>query len=149
MSTHRRLARAIACLMVAAGGLAPARPIVACNACLEDKIAATYDWQVVTSAEHRGHTVVFLALVGPARPGDEALARRIARGVSATPGVDAGTVRVSLAPPAVSFAGDLHRHRVTDLVSSMSEHLEPAGFRLTVVRIGAPGASATSASFTR
>jgi hypothetical protein len=135
---------------LAAGlGLAPAPPVAACNACLEDKIAATYDWQVAAAAQRRGHTVVFLALVGPVTPGDDALARRIAHRLAATPGVDAGTVRVALAPPAVSVAGDLRRHAVTDLVASMNERLRPEGLRLTVVRVGSPGEPATTASFTR
>lgn len=154
MSAHRYLvcawARRIvaAFALAAASGLVPPRPVAACNACLEDKIAATYDWQVALAARRHGHTVVFAAIVGPVTPGNDALERRIAHGLDATPGVDDGTVRVSLAPPAVSFAVDLHRHTVTDLVSAMNERLESSGLRLTVVRIGAPGAPATTASFT-
>ena len=75
-------------------------PARACNACLEDKIAATYDWQVVSAAKARGHIVVFAAIHGPVAPADSALARRLARQLGGVAGVDAGTPRVSLAPPA-------------------------------------------------
>jgi hypothetical protein len=149
----RRLAHAwpvaaVVLALVVASGFVPARPVAACNACLEDKIAATYDWQVAAAAQRHGHTVVFLALAGPVAPGDDALIRRITHGIAGTPGVDAGTVRVSLAPAAVSFASDLRRRPVSELLSAMNERLRPAGLKVTVVRIGAPGAPATTASFT-
>jgi len=141
------VAGALASLLVGAFLAAPVA--VACNACLEDRIAATYDWQVVAAARRNGHTVVFTTLVGPVTPGDDALARRIVRRLSATPGVDPGTVRVSLAPPAASFACDPERRAPTDLVSSMNERLRSSGLRLTVVRVGAPGGPVTTASFAR
>lgn len=110
----------------------------ACNACLEDKIAATYDWQVVRAAKGRGHTVVFTAVRGKVAPGNAALARTLARTVGAQHGVDAGTVRVSLAPPAASFACSATQNRPATVIAAANRALAPSGLSLAIVRIGAP-----------
>jgi hypothetical protein len=114
----------------------------ACDACLEDKIAATYDWQVVSTAQRLGHTVVFTKLLGPITPRDEALARTIVRRLGTIAGVDVGTVRVSLAPPAVSFACNPACMATPRLIATINRKLRPTGLALAIVRIGAPGRTA-------
>jgi hypothetical protein len=118
----------------------------ACDACLEDKIAATYDWQIVSAAKRQGHTVVFGAIKGPLSPGDEGVKRRLGHTLAAIPGIDAGSVRVSLAPPAISFATDLKRHAAAALLATMNERLHGSGLRLVLLRVGAPGTAGTSIS---
>jgi hypothetical protein len=76
----------------------------ACGHCVEDKIAATYDYGVVTRARAVGHRVYYFEVVGRVRPGDAGLERELASALGSVPGVDAGTPRVSLDPAAVSFA---------------------------------------------
>jgi hypothetical protein len=133
---HPARATLAAVFLAAAIDAAPAR---ACNACVEDKVAATYDWQVVSAAARSGHTVVFARLDGPVTPGDAGLEMSLRRRHDAVQGVDAGSVRTSLAPPAVSFAADLRRRRVDDLLAAMNRALRPSGHGLTLVRVGAPG----------
>jgi len=121
----------------------------ACEACLEDKIAATYDWQIVAAAKRQGHTVVFSAIKGPITPGDNDLRGRLVRELSAIPGVDAGTVRVSLAPPAVSFATDLRRTPASDIVAKANHRLRGERLKLEIVRIGAPSGEAATRAVSR
>jgi hypothetical protein len=134
------LGLALSSLCVAYGTAA-----LACDACLEDKIAATYDWQIVSSAKRAGHTVVFTAIQGPVAPGDAGLERRLSR-LSVTPGVDAGSMRTSLAPPALSFACDLRRRKVAEVLAAMNRALRDSGLRLALVRVGAPSGPAKMGS---
>ena len=123
----------------------PAEPVRACNVCLEDKIAATYDWQVVANARRTGHQVVFVAIQGTVAPRDEALTRRLVRQLSTVHGVDAGTVRISLAPPAASFACDPRHDPPAQVIAAMNRALRPDGLMLALVRVGAPGGNASAA----
>src|SRR5262249_44340801 len=110
----------------------------ACNACLEDKIAATYDWRVVSQAKERGHTVVFAAIRGAVSPGDSTLARAVQRRLAVVRGVDPGTVRVSLAPPAASFACDGVHAAPRTVIAAANRALASSGHSLALVRVGAP-----------
>ena len=110
----------------------------ACEICREDKIAATYDYAVVSAARKHGHTVVFTAINGRLTPGDTAPARTVARRLTAVPGVDAGTVRTSLKPPAASFACDPARGAAS-MIAAANRALAGSGLSLTIVQIGAPG----------
>jgi hypothetical protein len=110
----------------------------ACNACVEDKIAATYDWQVVSAARQHRHTVVFTAIRGRVAPGDSALARSLHRRLAAVHGVDPGSVRVSLAPPAMSFACDPAHDSPATVIAAANRALAPSRMSLAIVRVGAP-----------
>jgi hypothetical protein len=116
----------------------------ACNACLEDKIAATYDWHVVAQAARVGHAIVFIAIRGPVRPGDAPLERALARQLGALPGVDRGSVRVSLAPPAASFACDPGGGSPQRIIASMSKVVANHGLSLELIRVEAPGVAKSS-----
>ena len=69
--------------LVALAFMARGNVVQACEACLEDKIAATYDWQVVSTAQRLRHTVVFTAIQGRVAPGGAGLERSLARRPSA------------------------------------------------------------------
>jgi hypothetical protein len=130
----------LALVLVAGGGAGtPAR---ACNACREDRVAASYDWQVVERARQRGHVVVFTAIRGAVRPGDVAITAAIERAVGSAAGVDAGTVRVSLAPPATSFACDPRRRSPQRLLAEVNRRLLPRRLALELVQVGASSAPA-------
>src|SRR5262249_53810024 len=101
VSTRDRVIAALAALALVAGAAALAR---ACGQCVEDKIAATFDAGVRARAARIGHVVVFTEVRGPAAGAPPAVRDFMARTLAATPGVDAGTVRVSLDPPAAAFA---------------------------------------------
>jgi len=73
----------------------------ACGACIEDKVAATYDHAVIDRAIASQRQVVFVAIEGPSNA-----EKVIAQIVAAAPkvrGVQPGSVRTSTAPPAFSF----------------------------------------------
>jgi hypothetical protein len=125
-------------VLAAAALLASAPDAWACNACVEDKIAATYDWQVVQQARRVGHTVVYAAIQGAVTPGDDAFSHRLLERLAHAAGVDAGSVRVSLAPPAVSFACDLRRRTAADAMAVANRALQGMRIGLALVRAGAP-----------
>ena len=145
---HRARARALRGMLGVLLVLLAGSPQItrACEVCREDKIAATYDWEVVAAAKQRGHTVVFAALRGPIRPDDASLARTLTRKIAAVPGIDAGTVRISLAPPAVSFACVPSRTPITSLTSAIDRALRPSPLSILIVQVGAPNVSASRAT---
>lgn len=96
--------RELAVALAVALALARVNAASACGHCVEDKIAATYDYGVVIRARAVGHRVYYFEVVGRVRPGDEGLARELTAALGAAVGVDEGTARVSLDPAAVSFA---------------------------------------------
>jgi hypothetical protein len=126
------LALAVALTLSTAAMRAPAR---ACGHCIEDKVAATYDYAVLTRAARDGHVVVFADVRGPAAGAGSALKAFIARTLAATPGIDGGTVRVSLDPPAASFACNPARHAPNALVASVNPQLATKGLLLAVIEI--------------
>jgi len=110
-------------------------PARACGHCIEDKVAATYDYGVLTRAARDGHVVVFADVRGPAAGAGPALKSFIARTLASTSGIDVGTVRVSLDPPAASFACDPARHAPSALLDAVNPQLATKGLRLAVIKI--------------
>ena len=105
---------------------------LACGACDEDKIAATYDHALIDAAIARHRQVVFVAINGPVDV--QRIGPRLAAAAAKVRGVQAGSLRTSLAPPAFSFVLD----------ATQTPQAAAAGFRnsvgdsttqLTVVRI--------------
>jgi len=135
----RRLRAPVAACAGALTLLSIAAGAKACNACREDKIAATYDRPVIAAAARRGHTVIFAAVSGPITPNDRARERRIGRRVASVPGVDPGSVRVSLEPAAVSFSCDLSRNPPAAFTSAINRALVLDGLSISIVQVGAPG----------
>jgi len=87
----------------ALGALAPTAGS-ACGACIEDKIAATYDHAVIDRAAASHRQVVFVAIEGPV-----SASKVVAQITAAAPkvrGVQPGSLRTSTWPPAFSFALD-------------------------------------------
>ena len=118
--------------MLSAFALATAPASLACGACDEDKVAATYDHAVVAAAMARHERVVFVGVDGAVDI--EKLAARITAAANRIRGVQKGTLRTSVSPPAFSFALDAAQKpeaavaRFREAVGDM-----PAG--LTLVRI--------------
>jgi hypothetical protein len=135
MSSRSRLAAPLALTLSLGALFTPRTPADACGQCVEDKVAATYDHAVITRAAHDGHAVVFAEVRGPAAGGTPALKTFIAHALASTRGVDAGTVRVSLEPPAASFACDLARHTPNALLATVNPQLATKGLSLVVIKI--------------
>ena len=79
---------------------------IACGVCLEDKVAATYDYALVQRALAQRRVVVFAE---PRTPVDERRLKAFAAAAARAPGVDAATVKTSAAPATVSFVLDPRR----------------------------------------
>jgi hypothetical protein len=90
----------------------------ACGYCVEDKIASTYDHAVVTRALAQGHHVVFFHIEGsPATP------RELENAASSVPGVDGGSVRLSLPTLTLSVAFDPRRVSLAELNTRLDRRL--------------------------
>jgi hypothetical protein len=99
----------------------------ACGVCVEDKVAATYDYAVVQHALARGQVVVYCEMSG--RGGDAQLRQAAAR----VPGLDAASVRISAEPAALSFALDAAKRSPAAAAAAL-QHAVP-GVHLHVIRI--------------
>jgi hypothetical protein len=135
---------ALTLALVSLSGLpVPAR---ACGHCVEDKVAATYDYGVLTAAARQGHVVVFTEIRGPAAGAPPSLKRYLAQVLAGAAGVDPGTVRVSLDPPAASFACD-PRTGAAPIVRSTRARFAAKGLSLNVIKVDrGPRESSLSAS---
>ena len=119
-------------VLVAALALVVPAASRACGHCREDKIAATYDWAVVSAARRNGHAVVYTELRGPIAPGSK-LEDWIRQQAQSCAGVDRGTVRVSLAPPALSFACDGRKASISAALRGIGGKLSRRGLSVNLI----------------
>lgn len=105
----------------------------ACGVCIEDKVAATYDYAVVTKAEAMHHLVVFCEIIGAVEM--EPLTARIVALAPRVRGIDRGTLRTSASPAAISFALDPAVQAPASAVADLQKQLRTQGVRLRVVRV--------------
>jgi hypothetical protein len=104
----------------------------ACGVCIEDKMAATYDHAVITTAFNRGHTVVFAEMSdAPLSNADQT--RKIIQAFEAAPGVDRGSVRVSFNPAAISFAVDEGKTEIRNVLNGAETALK-SGVHFSLIR---------------
>jgi hypothetical protein len=121
--------RVLACVLLALGAEA-----LACGYCVEDRVAAVYDHAVVVKSLDRRHPVVFLGIDGPlgAAEGERKAIEGALRGV---PGVDAGSLRVSLGGAALSFAYDPRRAGLGVVMGGFERRLAAKGLGLTLLKV--------------
>ena len=101
---------------------------LACGACVEDKIAATYDHGVVERAAASGKVMVFCEVIGPLDAKHlNAVMRRVR-------GVKPQSVRVSVQLAAMSFAVDPTVRSPQDAVET-AQHSMASGTRLRILRL--------------
>lgn len=99
----------------------------ACGACVEDKIAATYDHAVVQGAAARGRVIVFCELSGSIDPS------RVRKAAAGIRGLDRASVRISANPGALSFALDPARQSPRAAVAGLQRQM-PAT-RVAILRL--------------
>ena len=107
---------------------------LACGYCIEDRIAAVYDYDVVTRALSRNHRVMFFAVEGVIVPGEKSQ-RALKAAVESLTGVDKGSARVSADPAALSAAFDPDRVSSTAMEGALSRKLAPRGLSVTTIRV--------------
>jgi len=93
---------------IASAGMLAAGAALACGHCVEDRIAAVYDHASVQRALAARHQVAYFAWDG-AMARDEALRRKLVSLAETVPGVDKGSVRVSMEPAAIAVSFDPQR----------------------------------------
>jgi hypothetical protein len=103
----------------------------ACGACIEDRIAATYDHRVIDRAAARGDVMVFCAITGPLD------AQRLKQAVGRVRGVLPQSVRVSAQPAALSFAVD-PRVRSPQAAVDAAQRSLASGTHVSIVRLRGP-----------
>ena len=107
--------------------------VLACGVCIDDKVAATYDHAVVTSAVARHQLMVFGEIAGAVDM--KVATSRIARAAPEVPGIDRRSVRTSLAPAAFSFALDPAARAPDAAVAELQKRLHVPGATLVVLRV--------------
>ena len=104
------------CALAAACGSA-----LACGVCIDDKVAAAYDHDVVQRAVKAGRQVVFVELSGPQEA--RALTASAKKAVASMPGVDPGSIRASEDLPIISFVIEPTRQQANASVEALRASL--------------------------
>jgi hypothetical protein len=125
MNTSIRIGAALALALAVPAALA-------CGACIEDKVAATYDFAVVERAQSDHRVVVFAEIRGDQDAAK--LERAAASAAKRTRGIDPASVRSAHAPLALSFALDGGIVPEAAL-SKVAKAAKMPGLELEVVRV--------------
>jgi len=126
----------LSALVIACAIGAPSAAL-ACGACIDDSVAATYDHAVIHTAIQTRRQVAFVTIEGPVDA--TRLAKQVLAKAPRIRGVVSGTVRTSVAPPAFSFALDGTQSPSAMVDAFRSAIAEPRA-HLTLVRIMRDGA---------
>lgn len=106
----------------------------ACGHCVEDKMAAVYDFAVISKAQTLHQHVAFVAIEGLIKT-DAKTRDAIARTVRTAEGVDGASVRVSLDLAALSFAFDPKRASFASIHHVVGKQLSRVGLRISEIKI--------------
>lgn len=131
-------------LVIAGLALALHAPVgLACGYCVEDKIASVYDYAIVTRSLAQKHHVAFFHIDGAIVPG-EATKRALEALAESTPGVDRGSVRVSVDTATLSVAFDPRRSPMVAVQAALDKKLAAKKLAVMPLRIiDAPAALKT------
>ena len=134
MDLRRTSARIALRLLWVVAAVPWARPAAACEICVEDHVAATYDYGVIAKAEAAGQKVLFVAVRGKdvAVPGREAAIRGA---LAAVPGVDRASIRYSVFPAAASFAWNPKRIGSAELLRVVNGGLGGSGLTVVALKV--------------
>jgi hypothetical protein len=122
---HLLLALSTATAVIASGAA------LACGACVEDKVAATYDHAVISQAKAKHQQVLFVALDAP---DPVSAARRITAAAAKVHGVATKTLRISASPAAFSIV--VARAEPPErAVAGFRDALRDPAMRMTLVRV--------------
>lgn len=110
------------------------RPVPACEVCVEDHVAATYDYAVIARAEQKGQRVLFVAVRGQdaGAPAKEAALRKA---LAAVPAIDRASIRFSAFPTAASFAWNPERATSGELLRTVNGGLGGRGLTVVALKV--------------
>ena len=108
---------------------------LACGHCAEDRIAAVYDHALSARSVANRHQVAYFAWDGKLAP-SEAVRRKIMALTQATPGVAAGSARVSMEPAALAVSFNPQRTSPKALEASLQRQLRP--LKISIALLDAP-----------
>jgi hypothetical protein len=128
MAARHRLAPLFAALLAAA-----ATESRACGHCVEDRVAAVYDYQVERQADRDHLRIAYVGVTG-ARAESPATADRVAAALRDAPAAAPDTIRTSASPAAASFAWRGNDAMLRDTLQAANRQLAASGIRLEVLR---------------
>ena len=131
-AAHRSDARRVPGFALAAVFVMPVSGF-ACETCIEDQIAATYDHAVVAKAEVSKQLILYAAVRGK-NAGTASSDAKVRRAIASVAGVDRSSIRVSAAPPAASFAWDAKRLRSGTVLRAINSRLAGSGLALVALQ---------------
>jgi hypothetical protein len=108
-------------------------PASACGHCVEDRVAAVYDYQVELRAGRDHLRIAYLGIDGP-RAESEAAREAIATALRDVPLVERDTLRTSAAPAAASFAWRGSEAELRGAMRTLNAQLAGSGLRAGLLR---------------
>jgi hypothetical protein len=99
-------------------------PVIACGHCIEDKVAAVYDYRIVAKAVHEKHIVAFFGIEGPLVV-NATSKQDIQKTINNINGVDPNTSRISLETGSISLAFNPTLLTYPALLDSLDKRLHP------------------------
>lgn len=106
---------------------------IACGHCVEDKIAAVYDYAIVTQALGQKHQIAFFAIEGALAPDNDV--RQIIKAVESASVADKGSARVSVESASLSVAFDPRRVPFAALQKALERKLAAKKLSLQPLRV--------------
>lgn len=119
--------------VAAALGSLATSPVLACGACIEDRVAAVYDYQVEQQAGRDGLRIAYLGVLGRGAESQAATAA-VAAALRGMPAALAGTVRTSASPAAASFAWRGDESSLRNAIESVNGRLAASGLKVELLR---------------
>lgn len=106
---------------------------IACGHCVEDKIAAVYDYTIVTQALGQKHQIAFFAIEGTLTPGNDV--RQIIKAIESASVADKGSARVSVESASLSVAFDPRRVPFAALQKAIERKLAAKKLSLQLLQV--------------
>ena len=121
-------------LLLMAGLLAS--PAWGCGVCVEDRMAATYDHDLVVRAMDRGHQIVFTDVTS--RPMTRTEWHLLSWTVQSVRGVMKGSVRISKSPMALSFEIDPKATGAATAIREINRRIRKQPVRVSLIQTMSP-----------
>lgn len=106
---------------------------LACGHCVEDRVAAVYDYGVELQAGREGMRVAYLGVTG-AKAESAAAAAAVAAALRDLPAAAAETVHTSVSPAAASFAWRGDDIALKNTIRTVNDRLAKSRLRLELLR---------------